>query len=665
MTTAAPGRRRLSLLLVAATLCAPVPARAQDTLPDPFSGIVQHHLANGLTLWIKPLPGAGVTSISVAVPHGSDRDPPGHAELAHLVEHALFSARDGRSGEQITREISDRGGSFNATTSPDRTLLWVSVGREHGGFALDWLFDRVRPREWDPAIMPGVRDAVALELGIGPRSLLDWVRDEYLLQPALMPAGFWTREFGIEPPEYRRPDYHAALERTGVWELEQFYRLHYSPTGMSLLIAGDVDPERTRAAVEQTFGQLGVWPERPRPLVARLKRTPSHRFFWNLREDVGFSMSFRLDDLSADDYVRLLFAQQLLERRLIRRLRWGEQQAVYGIGSSLVQRADAGLLRFEARVQPAAFAAARAIIEDELQRLRHGRYPPGEFEQDRQALDRALRLNNGSPAALRGWHANAFYRADRFAELPALGSRFAAMTTEELAATARAQLGPAREILSIERPLPLGQGAAAAIPLLGILLGIAAARRAFITPIELPRIRYLARLRPPLLLAVPGALLFVAALLLVARLFAAALHHAAAAAVWNRDSFLLQAVALLVAVALGTFLLSAVLALLPRRILVLDHEVRIKYLAYRSTVLRPEDIETAGLARFGDVYGRARALRTVPLALGWRAPAVLLRTRRGPDWFVATRDSRELADALARLQPSAREAPPPTLTPRG
>lgn len=652
---AAHRRRPLPLLLLAAALSVPAPTHAQDTLPDPFSGIVHHHFANGLTLWVKPLRGAGVTSISVAVPYGSDRDPAGHEELAHMVEHALFSARDGRTEEQITREISDRGGSFNATTSPDRTLLWVAVGREHGGFALDWLFDRVRPRDWDPEIMPGVRDAVALELGIGPRSLLDWIRDEYVLQPVLMPEGFWSREFGLQPPEYRRPDYHAALERTGIAEIEAFYRLHYNPSRMSLLVAGDVDPERTRAAVEQTFGQLGVWPEQPPPLTATLKRTPTHRFFWNLREDVGFSLSFRLDSLDVDDYVRLLFAQQLLERRLIRRLRWGEQQAVYGIRSSLVERADVALLRFEARIQPAAFDEARAIIEDELQRLRHGRYPPGEFEQDREALDRTFRLNNGGPIALRGWHATAFYRTDRYRVPPPVGVRFAAMTPDELAATARAQLGPSREILSIERPLPLGQGAAAAIPLLALGLGILAARRTFITPIDLPRIRYLARLRPPLLLAVPAGLLTIGVLLAALRLLAAGMHHAAAAFVWNRDSFALQAAAFLLAITLATFLLAALLTLVPRRVLVLEHEARIKYLAYRSTVLRPEDIEEVRLARFADVFGHRRAFRTVPLALGWRAPAVLIRNRRGFDWFIATRDSGELATALARL---CRPTPP-------
>lgn len=497
--------------------------------------------------------------------------------------------------------------------------------------------------------MPGVRDAVALELGVGPRTLLGTLRDRFLLAPALLPAGFWTREFGLEPPEYRRADIHAALERTRAAHVEEFYRRHYRPSRMSLLITGDVDQERTLEAVTRTFGQLPVWPEEPPPIRTELKQSATRRFFWNLREDVGFSISFRLDSITAADYPRLLFAQQLLERRLVRRLRWGEQHAVYAVSSALVQRADAGLLRFEARIQPDRFDDARAIIRDELQRLRHGRYPPGEFEQDRAALDRALRLNNGTPAALRNWHANAFYRTDRFPQPPALAATFARITPEELAATARAQLGPQREILSIERPLPLGQGAAAAIPLAAVLLGIFAARRAFITPIELTRIRYLARLRLPLLIALPAGAIAVAGVLIALRLLAAGAHHVAAAYLWPHESFLLQAAGFVAALALATFLLAAALALVPRRVLVLEHEARIKYLAYRSRVLRPEDVVEVRLARFGDVFLSLRALRTVPLALGWRTPAVLVRTRRGPDWFLATRDSRELAAALERL----------------
>lgn len=646
-----PARRRRCAFALAAALSLAAPAAAQnaDTLPDPFSGIVRQQLANGLTVWVRPLPGAGNISISLAVPSGSDRDPPGREELAHVVEHALFSARDGRSQEQITRDIGDRGGSFNASTSPDRTILWVSVAREHGPFALEWLYDRVKPREWDESIMPGVRDAVMLELRLGPRSLLEQLRDGYLLNPRLLPPGFWTREFGLHPPEYRRADVFASVQRTTAADVEAFYRLHYQPPRMTLLVAGDVDPERVFQSVESTFGQLIVWPERPAPLAADVRRSATRRYFWNLRDDVAYGLSFRIDSLGADDHVRLLFAQQLLERRLTRRLRFGAQPAVYGISSALVQRGDIALLRFDARIRPDAWDDARGIIEDEVQRLRHGRYPPGEFEQDRAALDSRLRLNNGSPGALRGWHSSTFYRADLHPVPPPLGQRFAAMTPAELATFARARLGPTQEILSIERPLPLRQGAALALPLLALLLGVAAARRAFVRPIELARLRYVARLRAPLALRVPATLLFVAALLFALRLFAAGAHHVAAALLWSQDSFILQATSFVIALALATFLVLAALALLPRKLLVLDHEARIKYWAYRSTVIDPDDIVELRLAHFGDAFRHRRAWRTVPLAFGWRTPGVLVRTRSGADWFVAVRAPAELLAALARM----------------
>jgi predicted Zn-dependent peptidase len=634
-----------------ALLACIAPLRAQAPLPDPFADVRHWQLANGLTLWVKPVAGAATTSISLAIPYGSDRDPPGHEELAHLVEHALFAGDSARTDEQITRDISDRGGSFNASTSPDRTLLWVSVGREHGPFALDWLFERVRPRAFDERIMPGVRDAVRLELGLGPRSLLGELRQRFLLHPALLPPGFWTREFGLHPPEYRQADLFESIQRTRAAHADAFYRRFYTPTRMSLLIAGDVDPERVHATVERTFGQLPVWSASPAPLpAAALRQGATHRYFWNLRSDVSYSLSFRIDSLGADDHVRLLFAQQLLEQRLLRRLRWGSRQSVYGVGTSLVHRGDATLLRFEARIEPAALGEARGIIEDELQRMRHGRYPPGEFELDRAALDRRFRLNNGAPAAFRGWHGSTFYRADLHPVLPPLGTRFAALTAAELATFARTRLAPSREILSLERPLPLREGAAAAIPLGAVLLGLAAARRLLVRPIDLTHLRYVARLRPPFPLTLLLAAAVGLALLLGLRLLASGAHHVAAAFLWSRDSFVLQAAAFVLAIALATLFTCGLLALVPRRLLVLEHEARIKYLAYRSRVLPAEDIVAVESARFSDVFGSTQLLRTVPLAFGWPRPAALIRTRRGADWFVRTRNSEELIEMLRRVR---------------
>ena len=74
------------------------PALAQDTpggtSPDttrfdqavnPFAGFETHYLDNGLKVWLKVFPGLPNVSVTMLVPYGSDRDPPGKEQLAHFT----------------------------------------------------------------------------------------------------------------------------------------------------------------------------------------------------------------------------------------------------------------------------------------------------------------------------------------------------------------------------------------------------------------------------------------------------------------------------------------------------------------------------------------------------------------------------------------------------
>ena len=193
-------RRRLSGLLVGVALGFPFPGRAQDSAlpPNPFAGFETHHLANGLKVWLKRLPGDPVVSVSLAVPFGSDNDPPGKEQLAHFTEHMLFSDHLGRNEQEIKREIEELGGLYNAATRADETFYFVRIGKEHALFAIEWLYRIVSPHSMDPEIVDKQREPVALELGARPRQFFDWLWAHYINPPALRPPGFWEREFGIK-----------------------------------------------------------------------------------------------------------------------------------------------------------------------------------------------------------------------------------------------------------------------------------------------------------------------------------------------------------------------------------------------------------------------------------------------------------------------------------
>ncbi len=179
---------------------------------NPFSGFETHFLSNGLKVWYKRLPDAAEVSVSVGVPYGWDSDPRGKEELAHLTEHILFSDHDGRTEQEIKEAIDGIGGRRNGFTTPDHTWYYVTVSKEHGGFAIEWLSRLVSPHTMDADVVERNRQPVALEINAQPREFFEqaWAS----LNPSwLLPPDFWQREFGMETRNGRHYDRWASLQR--------------------------------------------------------------------------------------------------------------------------------------------------------------------------------------------------------------------------------------------------------------------------------------------------------------------------------------------------------------------------------------------------------------------------------------------------------------------
>ncbi len=212
---------------------------ASEARANPFAGFETHYLSNGLKVWFKRLPEAPDVSISVGVPYGSDADPHEKEGLAHLTEHILLSDHDGRTEEEIKGAIDAIGGRRNGFTTPDHTGYSVTVPKEHGGFALEWMSRVVSPHAVDANLLQRSRIAVALEIDARPRGLFEnaWA---LLNPPWLLPPDFWRREFGMDTRDGRRYDRWASLQRITPEDAADFYDGYYVPEAMTLTVIGDV-----------------------------------------------------------------------------------------------------------------------------------------------------------------------------------------------------------------------------------------------------------------------------------------------------------------------------------------------------------------------------------------------------------------------------------------
>ena len=638
----------LAVLLGAARGEGQEPSTGAGREPDPsnpFAGFETHFLSNGVKVWYKRLPGAPNVSVSAGVPVGSDADPPGREQLAHFTEHMLFSDHDGRTEQEIKDAVEGIGGRRNGFTYRDRTWYYVTIGREHGLFAIEWLAGILSPHEMDPVVVDRGRQPVENEIRARPRELFDhlWVG----LNPGwLMPADFWEREFGIERGRAPFPNMWRSLRAITPDDLRAFYDRYYSPAVMTVTIIGDLDRDEAFAQAQRTFGSI---PARPVERWATTAEDPGRArstYQWGFQSTAGYQSRHKLFYASADELLTAMFVRDLLNRRLNQRLRYGERKAVYGASANLVMRGPAAYLQVSSRIDEDDYDFARAIIDEEIDYLRSGSLAATEFEADRAAVIERLRGANQTADALNAWTRQVFYDPATFTDFPDVLSFYEGLSQSQVASFASHAFDESRQVLTVSRTQPVSQGMAvvALVALAWLTLKVVA--WSLKRPVRMVDIRYVAHFRLPVLLRTAYALGLIASMLALGRVAAAGIG-------WGMDRWLLPVDDYVIQHAGmgGVFVvLLAACALLgawpPRKLLLFDDHIRIKSRAWRSRVLKAEDIEEIVLERGLGAWWNRGILRSPPLAFGLIRPGIHLRPVHGRSYFFRTRDTVELAEVL-------------------
>ncbi|WP_437870564.1 M16 family metallopeptidase [Sorangium sp. So ce363] len=227
-------------------------------LDIPFT---KYSLKNGLTVILHEDRALPMVALNLMVKVGSRFEEPGRTGFAHLFEHLMFMGTRRVPTKQFDAWMEAEGGWNNAWTSEDRTA-YHEVAPAHALPLLLWLeADRFSSLadSMDLPKLNAQRDVVRNERRQTsenePYGKVD------LLMPSLMyPEG--------HPYHHPVIGSHEDLQAATVDDVTTFFRRWYVPNNVSLVVAGDFDPQKTRDLIERLFGGI---PERPVPAAT----TPS------------------------------------------------------------------------------------------------------------------------------------------------------------------------------------------------------------------------------------------------------------------------------------------------------------------------------------------------------------------------------------------------------
>lgn len=220
-------------------------------------------LDNGLTLILHEDHSDPMAHVDVAYHVGSNREQPGRSGFAHFFEHMMFEGSAHVPGGNLSKIISDAGGSLNGTTDSDHTNYYETIPVNQLEVAL-WLeADR----------MGFLLDAVDEEKFELQR---ETVKNERGQRVDNVPYGRTSETMmkNLYPPDhpYAWPviGWKEDLEAASLDDIERFFLRWYGPNNAQIVIGGDIDPQQTLQWVAKYFGPI------PRgPAVENLPKRPA------------------------------------------------------------------------------------------------------------------------------------------------------------------------------------------------------------------------------------------------------------------------------------------------------------------------------------------------------------------------------------------------------
>jgi predicted Zn-dependent peptidase len=359
----------------AAPLAAPeAKPAASDTIEPPTSGIspsapfpsITHRdLENGLGLRIVERHVHPIVELRLVVRSGSasDGEHPGLAAVAGELLKA--GGAGGMNPEQLVRRAEALGADLDVTTDRDSTR--IALGVTSGDFekALDILAAVATKPAFAPVEFNKLRAREIERVKSAARGSAAWAasmvlyRELFEIPTAIHPYS----RFDAQP---------AELEKLTLESCRQWHKANFVPANASLVVVGDISPDRVEAAAKKAFGD---WKSQPAPNLSVGTPFPPQRQEVFVVDRPGAAQSQIYVGLlglarSNPDYPALAAANQILGGGVSSRLFLDvreKRSLAYSTGSSLGDLAQSpGALVLSAGTQTAKTVDAVDALLDNL-----------------------------------------------------------------------------------------------------------------------------------------------------------------------------------------------------------------------------------------------------------------------------------------------------------
>lgn len=343
--------------------------------------ILSTTLANGLNVIVKEDKRTPLAMVQVWYNVGGADEPKEKLGISHVLEHMMFKGTIRVPHDELKQLNRQFGGSLNAITSNNYTYYYQLYPKDYLGLALELEADR----------MSGLY-LQQKDLSTEIKVVMEERRQRTDDNPQAL--AFEKFRYAAYPHSaYQNPviGHMSNLKSITLNDLQQWYQLWYAPNNASVIVVGDVDPQKTLLQIQRYFGDIATknLPER-----VNLKHAThlgyKHVDMDDITEVPNLYLAWNVPSLntatSAQDAYGLLLLKNLLTGDLSSRLNTElvQQQKILtsvSVGYDFIQRGDTLFTITAIPTDGISLKTAQSAITKLLDQLKIQLIPQNELDQ--------------------------------------------------------------------------------------------------------------------------------------------------------------------------------------------------------------------------------------------------------------------------------------------
>jgi zinc protease len=198
---------------------------------------------NGLQTIFEKREHTGVVAAQIWVKVGSKYEDKKIAGITHFIEHLIFKGTEKLEGNAFATRIESLGGTVNAFTSYDNTVYHIIIPKKAFEEGLDLLIESVQHPAFPVDEIEKERKVILEEIKMGEDDPQRKLFNELF-------------SISYQGHPYARPiiGFNETVKSITRTDILDYYKAHYTPDNMTVVIVGDFDEKVTKEIIRKTMG---------------------------------------------------------------------------------------------------------------------------------------------------------------------------------------------------------------------------------------------------------------------------------------------------------------------------------------------------------------------------------------------------------------------------